>query len=279
MDKIKIVTDSTSDLDAFNVKKYDIEVLPLIVHFGEEIFRDGIDINVHTMLKKIKEGTVFPTTTQVNPQTFCDCYKKYLDEGYKIISIHISSKLSGTYQSACIAKEMLESDDIVVIDSFNVASGLGLLVLKAAELLEKGAGLKETEEKVKEAVPHVKSIIAFNTLDNLVKGGRLSKAAGFIGNVLDIKPMITVKNGEVTIENKVRGNRKALRAIIDYIENTGLKKDEPLMLVQLESIEVVHGLRKEFANRKINVIEDEIGCVVGVHSGADVCGVFFFENY
>lgn len=279
MEKIKIVTDSTSDLDTFYIKKYDIEVLPLLVTFGEETFRDKVNINVHDMLKKIKDSGVFPKTSQVNPQSFYECYKKYVDEGYKILSIHISSKVSGTYQSASIAKEMLDTKDIVIIDSMNISSGLGILVLKAAQLLKNGISLKETEEKIKEAIPHVKSVIEFNSFDNLVKGGRLSKTVGMVGNVLDIKPIISVVDGEVTAINKVRGSKKALRTIVEYLAKHEIKEGEPLMLIQLESTEVIEGLKNELSVKKIPVIENEVGCVVGVHSGSNACGIFFLENY
>ena len=105
IEKIKIITDSTSDLVSYIVNKYDIEVLPLLLFFGEESYHDGVDISLHSVLERIKMGADFPTTSQVIPQRFYDCYKKYLDEGYKIVSIHLSSKMSGTYQSACMAKE------------------------------------------------------------------------------------------------------------------------------------------------------------------------------
>jgi DegV family protein with EDD domain len=111
VDKIKIVTDSTADLPVEIVEKYDIEVLPLTVRFEDEAYRDGVDIKLPQFLQKMKESNVFPTTSQINPQVFYDCYKSYLDKGYKILSIHLSSKLSGTYQSACIAKEMLGTED------------------------------------------------------------------------------------------------------------------------------------------------------------------------
>lgn len=196
MDKIKIITDSTRDLPSYITNKYDVEVLPLLVNFGKESYRDGVDITLHQLLMRIKEQNEFPTTAQVNPQRFLECYKKYIDEGYKIISIHLSSKMSGTYQSACIAKGMLETDDIIVIDSNNVTSGMGLLVLKACKLKEQDKTHEKIAQEVIEAIPHVKSILAFETLDNLVKGGRLSKTAGIIGNILGIKPILAVEDGE-----------------------------------------------------------------------------------
>ena len=153
MEKIKIITDSTLDLPAELIREKDIEVLPLLINFGEESYLDGIEITTKEMIDKIDATGVLPTTAQVTPNRFEESFKKYLDEGYKIVALTLSSDMSGTYQSACIAKDMLESDDIIVIDSRNVTSGLGLLVLKACELRDKGLGIKEIEEGILKAIP------------------------------------------------------------------------------------------------------------------------------
>ena len=134
MEKIKIITDSTADLPKEVYEKYDIEVLPLLINFGEESYLDGVEITPEVLFERIEKEGSLPTTAQVIPNRFMDTYKKYLDDGYKIISIHISSAMSGTYQSACIAKDTLESEEIFVIDSKNVTAALGMLVLKAAIL-------------------------------------------------------------------------------------------------------------------------------------------------
>lgn len=279
VDKIKIITDSTSDLPVEIVKKYNIEVLHLTVHFGEETYRDGVDIKLPEFLQKMKTSDVFPTTSQINPQRFYDCYKEYLEKGYKIISIHISSKLSGTYQSACIAKNMLESEDIVVIDSLNVTAGLGILVLKACKLREEGLGLKAIEEKIMEVIPHVRSALVFESLDNLVKGGRLSKTAGIIGNILGIRVIIEIKDGELGVLDKVRGSKKALRTILDYIDEKGIKKGEISSTLKVENKDIFEPLRDNLISRNVEFIECEVGCVVGTHSGTGACGIFFIEEY
>lgn len=279
MEKIKIITDSTSDLPLELVKRYDIEVVPLTVHFGEESYRDGVDIRLPEFLEKIKNSGIFPTTSQVNPQSFYDIFKGYLDEGYKILSIHLSSKLSGTYQSACIAKDMLESDDVVIIDSLNVTSGLGLLVLKACRLREDGLSLKVIKQQMLELVPHVKSAIAFESLENLVKGGRLSKTAGVIGNLLGIRLILKIEQGELVLMDKVRGSKKAAKTIIDYVDEKGLKENEPSMILQIENREILEALRENLLSRGTEFVECEVGCVVGTHSGTGACGIFFIESY
>lgn len=279
MDKIKIITDSTADLLPYLVKKNDLEVLPLIVYLGEETYYDGVDINLHRLLEYIKCEQKFPTTSQINPQRFYECYKKYLDEGYKIISIHISSKLSGTYQSACIAKNMLETEDICVIDSNNVTAGMGLIVLKACSLLKKGLGIDEIAEEIENFKPHVKSAFAFETLDNLVKGGRISKTAGVIGNLLGIKPIVAVRDGEMVVIDKVRGSKKAIRYIMDYIEKNGIKEGELSTLLEVENKDILDSLRVDLINRNYEFIECQVGSTVGVYAGAGACGVAFIEKY
>lgn len=279
MNKIKIVTDSTADLPPEIVEKYDIKVLPLYVSFKEENYKDGIDINLHELLIKMEESDIFPGTAQVNPQRFAECYKKYIGEGYKIISIHISSKMSGTYQSACIAKDMLSTDDIIVIDSQNVTSGLGLLVLKAAKLKESGFDIKDIESEVKKTIPHVKSALAFDSLDNLVKGGRLSKTAGMIGNILGIKLILNVEDGEMAVMGKVRGSKKAIRTILKYLEEKGMKRGETCILLHVENKDMLGVLRENLIENNVDFIECKVGCVVGVHSGPRACGIFFIENY
>ena len=170
MEKIKIITDSTLDLPAELIREKNIEVLPLLINFGEESYLDGVEITTKEMIDKINATGILPTTAQVTPNRFEETFKKYLDEGYKIVVLTLSSDMSGTYQSACIAKDMLESDDIVVIDSRNVTSGLGLLVLKACELRDKGLGIKEIEEEILKAIPKVKDITkADNDTPTVVK--------------------------------------------------------------------------------------------------------------
>ncbi|BAQ12301.1 hypothetical protein N486_01155 [Clostridium botulinum B2 128] len=279
MEKIKIITDSTADLPKDIIEKYDIEVIPLFVSFGDKVYKDGVDIKLEQLFTKIEKENVFPQTSQVNPQRFYEYYKKYIDKGYSIISIHISSKMSGTYQSACLAKDMLDSDNIIVIDSNNVTSGLGLLVIKACKLKDEGLSIEEIVKGVKETIPHIKSVLAFETLDYLVKGGRLSKTAGFIGNVLGIKPILAVENGEMVVKDKVRGSKKAIRAIFEYIGKLGLKQGEPCVLLHVQNKDILGTLRENLNQDEANFIECTVGCVVGIYAGPRACGIFFIEDY
>ncbi|GFP74376.1 DegV family protein [Clostridium fungisolvens] len=279
MEKIKIVTDSTVDIPIDLLKKNDVEVLPLLINFGEESYLDGVEINLRTMLKRIEEENALPTTAQVTPNRFYECYKRYLEEGYKIISLHLSSDMSGTYNSACIAKDMFDTEDIIVIDSENVTSGLGIVVLKAIALREKGMSIKEIEHELLLAIPHIKSALSFESLDNLVRGGRLSRTAGVIGSVLGIRLLLEVKQGKMSVMDKVRGSKKATKEIIRTFETLKRKTGEPVVLLHIENQDIYEPLKEYLNENDIEYIDAEVGCTVGIHSGPKACGLFFIEEF
>ena len=278
MEKIKIITDSTLDLPSDIIKEKDIEVLPLLINFGEESYLDGLEINTKEMLDRIERENILPTTAQVTPNRFEEIFKKYLDEGYKIVTLVLSSEMSGTYQSACIAKNMLESDDIVVIDSRNVTSGLGVLVLKACEFRDNGDDIFEIEEKIKNVIPKVKSSLSFESLENLVRGGRLSKAAGAIGSVLGLRLILEVKDGQMSVKDNVRGSKKALKKVISDFENGNVDTDSPIVLLEILNEEIYSGLKKYLEENNVKYIDAKVGCTVGIHSGTKACGIFFVEK-
>ena len=278
MEKIKIITDSTLDLPLDLIKEKDIEVLPLLINFGEESYLDGVEINTREMLDRIAKENILPTTAQVTPNRFEEVFKKYLDEGYKIVTLVLSSEMSGTYQSACIAKNMLDTDDIIVIDSRNVTSGLGVLVLKACEFRDNGDNIFEIEEKIKSIIPKVKSSLSFESLENLVRGGRLSKAAGAIGSVLGLRLILEVKDGQMAVKDKVRGSKKALKKVISDFESANVDFDSPIVIDEILNEEIFEGLKKYFEEKNIEYVHGIVGCTVGIHSGTRACGIFFVEK-
>ena len=280
MEKIKIITDSTGDLPQFIIDEYDIEVIPLLVTINGESYKDREELVFSDMIEKIKDSGELPTTTQVNPQRFYEYYKKYIDEGYKIVSIHLSSKMSGTSQSALIAKDMLDTEDIEVVDSLNVTAGLGVLVLEAQNLKEKGYGYKEIANEIRNSVDNVKSALLFTSLDNLIKGGRLSKTAGTIGNLLGIKLILDVSNGIMNVREKIRGTKKGVKSIISYIDEKGVREGSKVIFLTagLEDVEIRETIISALKERNIDYIESEVGCVVGTHSGTNACGFFFLEK-
>ncbi|MDU2491974.1 MAG: DegV family protein [Clostridium celatum] len=278
MEKIKIITDSTLDLPSDLIKEKNIEVLPLLINFGEESYLDGVEINTREMLDRIERENILPTTAQVTPNRFEEVFKKYLDEGYKIVTLVLSSEMSGTYQSACIAKNMLDTDDIVVIDSRNVTSGLGVLALKACEFRDNGDNIFEIEEKIKNIIPKIKSSLSFESLDNLVRGGRLSKTAGAIGSVLGLRLILEVKDGQMSVKDKVRGSKKALKKVISDFENGNVDINSPIVLLEILNEEIYLGLKKYLEENNIKYIDAKVGCTVGIHSGTRACGLFFVEK-
>ena len=278
MEKIKIITDSTADLPKEVYEKYDIEVLPLLINFGEESYLDGVEITPEVLFERIEKEGSLPTTAQVIPNRFMDTYKKYLDDGYKIISIHISSAMSGTYQSACIAKDTLESEDIFVIDSKNVTAALGMLVLKAAILKENGYGTKEIAEELEKIKFNIKSSILFESLDNLVRGGRISKTAGIVGSVLGIKLILEIKDGLMSVKDKIRGSKKAIKKIISDLESNDLDNDVPVILIEVDNPGVTNALETYLIENKVNYILSPVGTTVCIHSGRKCCGLVFLNK-
>lgn len=278
MDKIKIITDSSADLPKEVFQKLNIDVLPLLINFGEESHLDGVDINIEELFEKIETSDVFPNTAQVTPPRFAEAYEKYLKEGYKIISIHLSSCMSGTYQSACLAKQMLESDDIYVIDSQNVTSGLGLLAYRAAILRDRGLSAEEIVADLEESKEFISSSLCFESLDNLVRGGRITKTVSVVTGVLGIKLILEVKDGLMAVKDKVRGSKKAVKRIIKDIEHYGLKEDMPIVLLNVNNEDVYKPIKEYLDEHNLNYIDAVVGCTVGIHSGNNATGVFFMSN-
>ncbi len=281
-EKIKIITDSTCDIPKEIVEKYDVEVIPQIINVDGQSYLDGVEITLPTLLEKMEESNEFPKTGQINPHRFVEIYEGYLKEGYKIVAIHMSSKMSGTYQSALVAKDLLETEDVFIIDSQAVCAALGVLVLKAAILRDKGLTAKEIYDETLNTVDKVKSITCFQSLTNLIKGGRLSKTAGAIGSFLGIKLLLTIKDGEMTVMEKIRGNKKVQRSILEYLEKYDLDEEYPVIVIESDFKEEnasIYDSSKEFLNNKnAKVYECPPGCSVGVHSGNNVFAIFFIEK-
>jgi DegV family protein with EDD domain len=214
---IRIVTDSTSDIDAQLAIRLGVKVVPLTVFFGKESFRDRVDISTDEFYRRLSQENTFPTTTQPSPVAFAEAYRPILAAGDDILVIVISGKLSGTYQSAVNAVSMVGGEGhIYVIDSRNTAMGLGLLVIAAAEKAgEKGATLDTTAKYILEKEAHTHIIMLFDTLKYLARGGRIGKARGLLGSLLSVKPILTMKGGEVTPLTRLR----SMAAGTDYLYN------------------------------------------------------------
>ena len=279
MEKIKIITDSSADLPKEIFDKLDITVLPLLINFGEDSYLDGVDIDRESMFERMRKNPeVFPNTAQVTPVRFEEAFRKYLDEGYKIICVNISSGMSGTYQSASLAKSMIDSDDIYVVDSRNVTSGLALLAYRAAILRDAGKSFEEIIKDLEEKKSSISSSLCFESLDNLVKGGRIPKTVSVVTGVLGIKLILEVKDGLMSVKDKVRGGKKAAKRIIKDLEKLGHLEGMPVVLININNVEVFGIIKEYLEENNIEYIVTDVGCTVGIHSGDNATGLFFFAD-
>lgn len=277
-ERITIITDSTSDIPKELIDRYGIIEMPLTVNFGEEEFKDKVDITNEEFYERLENSKSLPTTSQVNPSAFADVYKRELEMGSSIISIHISSELSGTYQSAAVAKNLIESDNISVIDSRTASIALGKIVLKAAELRDMGLDRKSIEGEIENYKNRVELLIVVDTLEYLKKGGRLSEAKAFIGTVLKLKPILTIKDGKVILIDKARGKKRAFNKIIDMIkENKSDNLEDVFGVANAKCIETVDRLKELIAEeyKKPKFIDTNVGSVIATHVGPGAFGVAY----
>ena len=221
---VKVVTDSTADIPVEVAQKLDITVVPLYIHFGQEVYQDGIDITAENFYQRLTTVQDLPKTSAPSSGTFTEVYKKLATETDEIISIHISTKLSATYNSAIVSQNSLESNcQIKVIDSELTTIALGLIVIIAAKAAQAGANIQEITDLTTQAIAKTHCFATVDTLEYLHKGGRLGKAQTLLGSVLNIKPLITIRNGEVYPLERVRGRSKAIARICELMS----KSNEP----------------------------------------------------
>lgn len=278
MDKIKIITDSTCDLPKNIVEELGIKVIPLSVNINSKSYKDGVDITFDELNEFISKTEDFPTTSQVNPDVFKDVYEKYLDRGYKVISIHVSNKLSATYQSASIAKNILDTKDIIIYDSLSVCAGLGMIVQEAADMVKRGYSLDEVCSSIEKGISNIKCCVIINNLTNLVRAGRISKTISTIGSMLGIKPVISVINGELVLVDKVRGKSKLASYLLNFIEENEIDDDTEIRLVYSKESILLDDLKKYLDDRGYKYLVVHVGCVVGAYSGEKCVGVFIKKN-
>ncbi|HKM21609.1 MAG TPA: DegV family protein [Lachnospiraceae bacterium] len=276
---IRIITDSSSDITPKRGEELQIDVMPLTVRFGEEVYRSGVDITNDEYYKKLISYDELPTTAQVNPFEFEKKYKEYLDQGDEIISIHLSSEISGTYQSAVIAKDSLETDKITIIDSRNVCSALGLLAIIAGQMRDKGASVQEITDAIQSYIPKLRLFVALETLDYVKKGGRVSSTVAFIGTALGLHPIVSLVDGKIEVVDKAKGKKSAIKWLTNKLEKTPNKKGLPLLVGHAFAEEKGKILKETLEERGVENIIDNVcmGPVVGTYSGPDAVGVFYVE--
>ena len=273
---IKIITDSICDVPKDYVNRYNIRVMPLVVNFGDQSYRDGIDLTLEEFLSKLEKSEALPTTSQVPP---AEVYKEEIARGNKVISIHGSSQMSGTYNSAVIAKEQIGGQDIHVIDSMGITLGAGMLVIKAARLAKEGLEPEEIVKEIEAGRQNMKHLIIVDTLKYLHKGGRLSLSAAVAGSILNIKPILTVVHGKLELSEKARGIKKAIAVVLSTMKDNGWTMDGKVVginhIADLEHMKLLEEeLKKEYNIKEI--IRGEVGSVVATHGGPGAVA-FYFE--
>ncbi|MEC2677772.1 DegV family protein, partial [Bacillus cereus] len=274
---VKIITDSAADLPVELLQAYDIDLIPLRVYDEAETeYLDGVTLESVTLLQKMREGAVYRTSLP-SLETFQEKFVSYAKEGNPCIYLAFSSELSGTYQSSVVIKEEVKETyadlDLEIIDTKCASLGQGLVVLEAAKMAKDGAPKEDILNRVAFLMNHMEHIFTVADLQYLVRGGRLSKVAGFIGGLLNIKPILNVEEGKLVPLEKVRGKKKVLSRIVDIMEERG--KD-----LKGQTIGITHGDDLETAEALKSLITERFGCevfivntigaAIGAHTGPGV---------
>jgi len=215
---VKIVTDSVADLPPQVVRELGITVVPLVLRFGAETFRDGIDLNAAQFYEKLKTSKAFPATSVPPPQSYVEAYDRLAEEADAIVSVAVSSRLSATHEVALQSiEEMKKKCRVEVIDSETATMAEGFIVIKAAQAAQAGAELEEVMAVAYQNIPRAKFLAAFDTLEYLRRGGRIGRAQAFLGSMLKINPLITLKEGLVEPAGRTRSRSKAIDQLYDFV--------------------------------------------------------------
>jgi DegV family protein with EDD domain len=276
---IKVVTDTTADLPRELAQELGITMVPIYVRFGEEVYRDRVSISEDEFYQRLEHTTVHPGTTQPGPQDFLEVYQKLSPGADGIVSIHISGKLSGTVNSALMAKDMLETGcPVEVVDTQAVSMGLGLITIVAATMANAGEGLDKIVAEVKQTIPKIHLLALFDTLKYLLLGGRIGKAKALLGSILNVKPMISVKDGEIVPAGQVRTRAKGIDKLFDFVKDAVDIQD--LAVVHTTTLDEAQSLAEHlgstFDRKRIKIAR--VGPALGVHTGPGALIVVFREG-
>lgn len=274
---IKIVTDSTAYLPANIVQQHDIRVVPLYVHFGEEAFREGVELSNEQFYARLKVAPALPTTSQPSAGEFHVVFQQLADAGHEIIALTISSKLSGTWNSAMAAKEMLPGAPISVIDTLSTSVGLQLTVEAAARAAASGAAAQAIVDQVEAIKAKVRFWFVVDTLEYLAKGGRIGNAKAFLGTMLKVKPILILHDGAIEPLEQVRSKHKAVSRMVDLVEEHLGERGAQA------TVAITHALIEEEAKTLAQELRARLGCAmpivnglgpaIGTHTGPGAIGV------
>ena len=278
---VKIITDSASDLPASRHPA--ISVLPMTITFGDRQYRDGEELSNQRFYELLIESEQLPSTSQIGPAQFEEAFRAQVEEGHTVVAVILSGKLSGTYQSACIAAEEFPRQ-VFVVDSENAARGERVLVERAAQLVDQGLAAGEIAQRLETEKKDIRLIALLDTLEYLKRGGRISKSAAAIGGMLSIKPVIAIQNGEVCMLGKARGSKNGNNLLMQEIQKTaGIDFDRPYCLGYSGFHDDM--LRKYIADSRSlweghaeHLPVGTIGATIGTHVGPGAVGVAFFQK-
>ena len=276
---VRIVTDSSADLPAELAQELGITVVPLYVRFGEEVYREQVDISLDEFYQRLEHGPIHPVTIQPSPQDFVTAYQKLSQEADGIVSIHISGKLSGTCNSALQGKKLLEKDfPIEVVDSQIITVGLGLIDIAAAKMAKAGESLASVVEEVKQMIPNIRLLGLLDTLKYLALGGRIGKAKHLLGSILNVKPVITLKEGEVVPAGQARSRSKGIERLFSFAESASNIEDLAIAYNTTpdEAQALAERLGSVFTKEAVRVVR--LGTTLGVHMGPGGLVVGFREK-
>jgi len=277
---VRIIVDSSTNVSEKYREK--IQSVPLTVRFGDKEYLDGVELSKHQFYEMLVESDVLPTTSQATPAAFADCFEAIASAGDSAVVITLSSKLSGTYQSAVLAAE--DYPNIYVVDSQSVAIGTGVLAQYAVELAQQGMGAEEIAQVLTQQREKVCVVALLDTLEYLKKGGRISKTVAFAGGMLNIKPVVTIQDGAVALIGKARGSRNGNNLLVEKIrEAGGVDFERPVLLgyTGLSS-----ALLEKYVDDSKALWADHVdkldGCllcsVIGTHAGPGAVAVAFFRK-
>lgn len=278
---IRLITDSASDLLAPH--RPEITVLPMTITFGEEQFRDGVDLTHRQFYEKLIEGEELPTTSQIAPAQFEEAFRAAVEAGESVVAVVLSSKLSGTYQSACIAAEEFPGK-VFVVDSANATIGERILVERGLELMDQGLDGAAIAARLDEEKTDIRLVALLDTLEYLKRGGRVSASVALVGGLLAIKPVVAVQDGEVVVLGKARGSKNGNNLLVQEIQKTGVDFSRPY---KLGYAGLNDGLLQKYIADSAALWEGHtdalptgtVGGTIGTHVGPGAIAVAFFRKH
>ncbi len=279
--KVAIVVDSTAYIPQALVEQYNLHVIPLLVNWSGESLRDNVDITPDAFYKRLEGAKEMPSTSQPSAGEFFDLYSKVAEEAESIVSLHISSELSGTVASAHAAAKLMEGFPIEIVDSKSTSMGLGYMALAAARAIENGATAAEAAEMARAMVPNVRVVFMVDTLEFLHRGGRIGGASRLFGSMLSIKPLLELQDGRIEALEKVRTKKKAIKRLLEIANEACAGKSKVYAAVAnasapVDAQSVADEVQKILNPEELYIVD--LSPVIGTHTGPGVVGIAWYAE-